>query len=279
MNNYFQQKKRTVSLSNPKSTKKHNPILDNSFNDRRQHFLQTLDPAFANCLLNGLYPTPKIPRETTKPITLSKLFLSNNHRIQYIVDDFSQSHLPRELYTECPKIKLRDRDQSLEGPQWSYENRPKLRKDQANQANSYNKSVIDDTAKDMIMVYFPSWKTPSKDKWKTDRGFLTTVNPKSAEPQFYSDVYIEGFEALGDISRKVDKEDLNPKEYRTIIKSTLEPLASNSIRKAMQDNIYNKLQQSNLNPSDLSTNTKYPKIYNKSIRQQIISIAKRFKED
>ncbi|CAD8052927.1 unnamed protein product [Paramecium primaurelia] len=278
MNNYFQQKKRTVSLSNPKSTKKQNTILNNSFNDRRQHFIQSLDPVFANCLLNGLYPTPKLPRETTKPITLSK-FLTNNQRIQHIVDDFSQSHLPRELYTEGPKIKLRERVQSLEGPQWTSEHKPKLRKDQADQANQYNKSIIDDAAKDMTMVYFPTWKTHSKDKWKTDRGFLTTVNPKPSEPQYYTDVYIEGFEVLGDVSRKFDKEELNGKDFRSTIKSSHEPIPSISIRKAMQDNIYNKLFHTNLNPSDISTNTKYPKIYNKSIRQEIVSIAKKLIRD
>ncbi|CAD8171058.1 unnamed protein product [Paramecium octaurelia] len=274
MNNYFQQKKRTASLSNPKTTKKSNAILNNSFNDRRQHFIQSLDPAFANCLLNGLYPTSKIPRETNKPITLSK-FLTNDQRIQYIVEDFSQSHLPRELYAEGPKIKLRERVQSLEGPQWSYENRPKLRKDQADQANQYNKSIIDDTAKDMTMVYFPKWKTHSKDKWKTERGFLTTVYPKPTEPQYFTDVYIEGFEALGDFSRKFEKDELNPKDFRCTIKSTHEPIPSISIRKAMQDSVYNKLFHQNSNPSDISTNTRYPKIYNKSIRQEIISIAKK----
>ncbi|CAD8180340.1 unnamed protein product [Paramecium pentaurelia] len=274
MNNYFQQKKRTVSLSNPKTIKKHNAILNNSFNDRQQHFIQSLDPVFANCLLNGLYPISKLPKDNTKPITLSK-FLTNNQRIQYIVDDFSQSHLPREQYTEGPKIKLRERVQLLEGPQWSYENRPKLRKDQVDQANQYNKSIIDDTAKDMTMVYFPQWKTHSKDKWKTERGFLTTVYPKPAEPQNYKDVYIEGFEVLGDFSRKFQKDELNPKHFKCTIKSTREPIPSISIRKYIQDSVYNKLFHQNSNPSDFTTNTRYPKIYNKSIRQEIFTITKK----
>ncbi|CAD8082850.1 unnamed protein product [Paramecium sonneborni] len=278
MNNYFQQKKRTASLSNPKSTKKSNVILNNSFNDRRQHFIQSLNPTFANCLLNGLYPTPKQPTETAKPITLSK-FLNNNQRIQYIVEDFTQSHLPRELYTEGPKIKLRERIQALEGPQWTCQNKPKLRKDQAHQANQYNKSIIDDTAKDMSMVYFPTWKIQSKDKWKTEKGFLTTVNSKSTETQFYTDVYIDGFEVLGDISRKFDKEELHLKDYRYTFKTSNEPIPSISIRKAMQDNIYNQLFHTNSNQPDLLTNTRHPKIYNKSVRQEILTISKKQNKD
>lgn len=83
------------------------------------------------------------------------------------------------------------------------------------------------------MVYFPQWKTHSKDKWKTERGFLTTVYPKPTEPQYFTDVYIEGFEALGDFSRKFEKDELNPKDFRCTIKSTHEPIPSISIRKAM----------------------------------------------
>ncbi|CAD8076837.1 unnamed protein product [Paramecium primaurelia] len=136
-------------------------------------------------------------------------------------------------------------------------------------------NIIDDTAKDMTMVYFPQWKTHSKDKWKTERGFLTTVYPKPSEPQNYTDVYIEGFEVLGDFSRKFQKDELNPKDFKCTIKSTREPIPSISIRKYMQDSVYNKLFHQNSNPSDFTTNTRYPKIYNKSIRQEIFTIAKK----
>lgn len=37
--------------------------------------------------------------------------------------------------------------------------------------------MIDAAPKDMTMVYFPKWKYDSKNQWKHERGFITTVYP------------------------------------------------------------------------------------------------------
>lgn len=71
----------------------------------------------------------------------------------------------------------------------------------------------------MTIVYYPSWKVHNKDLWKTDRGFLTIVNSKPTEPLYYSDVYIEGFEVLGAVLRKFEKEELNIIDFKYIPKS------------------------------------------------------------
>lgn len=64
-------------------------------------------------------------------------------------------------------LKLRERIISLEGPIWSYDYKPKLRKDEAESNFRYNRSVVDSSGKDMSMVYFPEWKSDEKEKWKS----------------------------------------------------------------------------------------------------------------
>lgn len=175
---------------------------------------------------------------------------THQERVGFQIADFQSSHLPQGPYSGKPALQLRKRERSLEGPTWSSERHPHLRKEEANSTELKNKSILDPSGKDMTMVYFPRWKCDRKERWVEQRPFDPTVLPRNPVPQYLDEVYIEGFEVTGDLTRKCLEKPEKDFSLSTTLKDT-STTNYKSIRNGLLDQILAQTDS---------------KIYSKSIR-------------
>ena len=108
--------------------------------------------------------------------------------------------------------------------------KPRLRKEEALSKEQENK-ILDHSGRDLTMVYFPAWKRDQKNKWVHKRTFnsyvrTTTTSTIPTGPnsnsldQSLQSIYIDGLEAIGDLSRRPQKDKwLGKTDFSTTVKS------------------------------------------------------------
>jgi hypothetical protein len=166
-------------------------------------------------------------KEIQKDIYL-KHFEIAEKRAEHARKDFREGHLEQEHYFTPVECIERERVVHKEfGPSMRYGIRTENER-LANHLNGYNR-FFDPAKKDDKMMLSPSWKDVNKVKWISTKDFdLTTCHyggKRSKDPWpvvplgiNVGESYADGFEVVGDLSRKRDRNlEISPKDFLTTV--------------------------------------------------------------
>ncbi|CAD8202788.1 unnamed protein product [Paramecium pentaurelia] len=214
--------------------------------------------------------------------------LSGKERARQTMLDFNQGHLATGEFNKDQPHKnhykwLKVDDQSKQGNPMRFGKGERVETERVRGVIQNTTQKVDYVKKDLMMLTNPTWKQDDKSKWM-DNNTFNIYNKKRFDPSSWeqlpinyknqSNVFIEGFEVLGDPSRKRYKEQEHKRtEYIPTVKedqigTTLH--ISRSLRTFKADQLIN--EQSNFDEYSQNTKLKYYKsalIETKSIDHQI----------